>query len=422
MKIWLMNHYATSMFRDKAGRHYWFAKELEKREHDVTVFCASTYLNNDKSVDMHGKRFITQYDDKTQFVFVKTTPYSGNGRDRVKNMASFFFGLLKTTEHYIKQAAKPDVIIASSVHPLTMVAGIRIAKRLEVPCICEVRDLWPEAIFTFGKAGEKSLLGRLLVAGEHWIYRKADALVFTKEGDTDYLKEHGWTTEQGGDIGMEKCYYINNGVNLKGYQEQSTTEILDDADLLDESKFNVIYTGTVRPVNNVDNMLDCAKLLKGKICYNNVQFLIYGDGSETEKLRRRVTDEALENVKLKGFVARKYMPYVLSKSAVNILNYSQNQFNWTRGNSSNKLFEYMASGKPIISTVRMGYSIINKYHCGIELDKCTPEALTEAIMHFHDMTPAERQRYGRNAAEGVKNFDFDTLTDKLMGVIESVTA
>ena len=30
MKIWLMNHYATSMYRDKAGRHYWFAKKLEK--------------------------------------------------------------------------------------------------------------------------------------------------------------------------------------------------------------------------------------------------------------------------------------------------------------------------------------------------------------------------------------------------------
>lgn len=59
MKIWLMNHYATSMFRDKAGRHYWFAKELEKRGHDVTVFCASTYLNNDKSVDMHGGQMMS---------------------------------------------------------------------------------------------------------------------------------------------------------------------------------------------------------------------------------------------------------------------------------------------------------------------------------------------------------------------------
>ena len=420
MNIWLMNHYAADMFRDKAGRHYWFAKKLEQRGHTVTVFCASTYLNKSESIDMNDKKWLVQKDGNTPFVFVATSVYKANGIDRVKNMVTFYRNLYPAAKGYIEQNGKPDVIIASSVHPLTMVAGIRIAKKHKIPCICEVRDLWPEAIFTFGKAREKSLLGRLLVAGEHWIYRKADALVFTKEGDTDYLKEHGWTTAQGGDIDQKKCYYINNGVNLKAYQEQISTEVLDDADLLDESKFNVIYAGTVRPVNNVGNMLDCAKLLIGKTCYNDVQFLIYGDGNELEKLRQRVTDEALENVKLKGFVARKYMPYVLSKCSVNILNYAQNQFNWTRGNSSNKLFEYMASGKPIISTVHMGYSIINKYRCGTELDECTPEALAEAIMRFHDMTQAERQQYGRNAAEGVKDFDFDILTDKLMATVESV--
>lgn len=420
MNIWLMNHYAADMFRDKAGRHYWFAKKLEERGHTVTVLCASTYLNKSESIDMNGQKWLVQKDGDTPFVFVETSIYKANGIDRIKNMFTFYHNLYPAARGYIKQNGKPDVIVASSVHPLTMVAGIQIAKKLKVPCICEVRDLWPEAIFTFGKAGEKSLLGRLLVAGEHWIYRKANALIFTKEGDTDYLKEHKWTTEQGGDVDLKKCHYINNGVNIKAYQEQIATEVLDDTDLLDKSKFNVIYAGTVRPVNNVGNMLDCAKILKSNTDYSDIQFLIFGDGSELEKLRQRVTDESLVNVKLKGFAQRKYMPYVLSKSSVNILNYAQNQFNWTRGNSSNKLFEYMASGKPIISTVHMGYSIINKYHCGVELDECTPEALAEAVEQFHDMTAAERQQYGRNAAEGAKDFDFDTLTDKLMCVIESV--
>ena len=31
------------------------------------------------------------------------------------------------------------------VHPLTLVAGIKIGKKLKVPCICEIRDLWPES-------------------------------------------------------------------------------------------------------------------------------------------------------------------------------------------------------------------------------------------------------------------------------------
>lgn len=422
MNIWLMNHYAADMFRDKAGRHYWFAKKLEERGHTVTVFCASTYLNKAESIDMNGQKWLVQKDGNTPFVFVQTSVYKANGLDRVKNMVTFYRNLYPAAKGYVKQYGKPDVIVASSVHPLTMVAGIRIAKKLKIPCVCEIRDLWPEAIFTFGKAKPNSILGRVLLAGEHWIYRKADALIFTKEGDTDYLKEQGWTTEQGGDIDLKKCHYINNGVNLKVYREQIATDVLDDPDLLDASKLNVIYAGTVRPVNNVGNMLDCAKLIKAKSGYSDVQFLIYGDGSELEKLRQRATDESLDNVKLKGFVARKYMPYVLSKSSVNILNYAQNQFNWTRGNSSNKLFEYMASGKPIISTVHMGYSIIDKYRCGVELDECTPEALADAIVQFHDMSSDERQQYGHNAAEGAKDFDFNTLTDKLMDVIESVMA
>ncbi|MDI9493314.1 MAG: glycosyltransferase [Bacillota bacterium] len=99
--------------------------------------------------------------------------------------------------------------------------------------------------------------------------------------------------------------------------------------------------------------MDAAALLEDD---NDIQFLIYGDGSEKEVLEKRIVDEGLSNVKMKGFINKQFIPYILSKSSVNIFNYSQSKYNWARGNSSNKLFEYMASGKPIISTVKMGYS------------------------------------------------------------------
>ena len=421
MNIWLMNHYATSMYRDKAGRHYWFAKKLEKEGHRVTVFCATTFLNNNEAIDTGKSKYLIEESEGTPFVFVKTTKYSGNGIDRVKNMVTFFLNLMPTAKKIAKKQGKPDVIVASSVHPLTMVAGILLARKMKRPCICEIRDLWPEAIFSFGKSREKSFIGKLLIKGEHWIYKNADALIFTKEGDTDYLKEKAWTTDQGGDIDLKKCHYINNGVDLEAYVKQISTEVLEDEDLTAGEAFNVVYAGTVRPVNNVGNLLDCAKVLKGKSEYENVQFLIFGDGSELEALRKRAIDEKLDNVKLKGFVPRKYMPYILSKSSVNILNYSQNEYNWTRGNSSNKLFEYMASGRPVISTVKMGYSIIYKYGCGVELDECTPECLAEAIMRFHDMSAEEYTKMGDNAFDGAKDFDFDVLTKKLLNVIQEVT-
>lgn len=420
MKVWLMNHYASNMFRDKAGRHYWFAQQLIERGYDVTVFCSTTLVNGEELLSTGSKKLEVKETEGIPFVFVKTIPAQGNGIKRVENMGLFYKNLFPATKAYASEHGKPDVIVASSVHPLTMVAGIQIAKRMQVPCICEIRDLWPEAIFSFGKTTEKSLLGRVLIKGEHWIYKKANALIFTKEGDTDYLRERKWTTAQGGDIDLGKCHYINNGVDIAACEERSKTMQLDDPDLNDESKFNVTYVGTIRPVNNVGNLLDTAKLLKAKGGYDDVQFLIYGDGGQLAELQERVKTEQLENVKMKGFVNRQYVPYILSRSSVNMLNYAQNQYNWTRGNSSNKLFEYMASGKPIISTVHMGYSIIKRYDCGVELDEDTPEALAKQIMRFHDMGTAELDKIGKNAREGANDFDFSVLTDKLIKVIESV--
>jgi len=408
------------MYRDKAGRHYWFAQQLKEKGYDVTVFCSTTLVNGEELLSTGKDKLAVKDADGIPFVFVKTIPAQGNGIKRIENMGLFYKNLFPATKAYAAKYGKPNVILASSVHPLTMVAGIQIAKKMKIPCICEIRDLWPEAIFSFGKTTEKSLLGRVLIKGEHWIYKRADALIFTKEGDTDYLKERKWTTAQGGDIDLGKCHYINNGVDIAACEERSRTMQLDDLDLNDESKFNITYVGTIRPVNNVGNLLDTAKLLKDKGGYDDVQFLIYGDGGQLAELQERVKNEKLDNVKMKGFVNRQYVPYILSKSSINMLNYAQNQYNWTRGNSSNKLFEYMASGKPIISTVHMGYSIIKRYKCGVELDEDTPEALAQQIMRFHDMSTAERDEIGRNAREGANDFDFSVLTGKLIKVIESV--
>ena len=409
------HHFINSSFSYLSLPRY-----IIKRGYEVTVFCSTTLVNGEQFHDTEGKKYTVKFVDGIPFAFVKTSPAHGNGVKRIANMGIFFKNLFPATKSYCKKTGKPDVIIASSVHPLTMVAGIKIAKKMNIPCICEIRDLWPEAIFQFGKAKEKSILGKMLIRGEHWIYRKADALIFTKEGDTDYLKERGWTTEQGGDINLSKCNYINNGVDIEACDYRSNNIQLDDPDLNDDTKFNVTYVGTIRPVNNVGNLLDAAKILQQKRGYDDVQFLIFGDGDQLPILQERVKAEALKTVKLKGVVNRQFVPYILSKSSVNMLNYAQRQYNWTRGNSSNKLFEYMASGKPIISTVHMGYSIIRKYKCGVELDDDTAEALAEEIMRFHDMSIAERTEMGQNARDGAKDFDFPVLTEKLVAVIESV--
>lgn len=415
-RIWIMNHYATDMFFNQGGRHYWFAENLIKNGYETTIFCANTRHNSDDIVDLKNEKYLIKSTNDIPFVFVPTTPYAGNGASRVKNMVSFYKNLFPVTKEYAKKYGKPDVILASSVHPLTLVAGIKIAKKFGIPCICEVRDLWPEAIFAFNKSKEKSILGRTLVAGEHWIYKNANALVFTKEGDTDYIKEKKWDTGQGGKINLDKCFYINNGIDIEAFNQNIKDFVVDDPDL-NSDKFNVVYAGSIRPVNDVGKIVSAARLLKVQ---SDIQFLVYGDGNQRQMLEQQIKDEGLTNVKMKGYINKKYIPYILSKANVNILNYSQTQYNWARGNSSNKLFEYMASGKPVISTVKMGYSIIDKYNCGLELEKSTPEDLATAILKIKNMSVEEYKTIGQNARKGAEDFDFNILTKKLMDVIESV--
>lgn len=414
--IWIWNHYATDMFFDEGGRHYSFAKYLLKERYNPVIFCSSEGHNNSYGVEIEKGVYRTKQKNDIKFVFIKTSKYEGNGISRIRNMFSFYWNIKKAAKQYARSNGSPDIILASSVHPLTLIAGIKAAKKFGVKCICEIRDLWPEAIFAFNRVKEKSIFGRSLEYGEHKIYKKADALIFTKEGDINYLLEKKWDNGQGGDIDLSKVHYINNGVDVSTFNRLVSEKEYHDVDL-ETDKFTVIYVGAIRPVNNVGSIIEAAKLLlKDK----DIQFLIFGGGNQEDEIRYRVSSEGIDNVKMKGFVNKQYIPNILSKSSVAILNYSGTLYNWSRGNSSNKLFEYMAAGKPIISTVKMGYSIIDKYKCGVELERDTPEELARAILVIKNMGEAEYQQMSENAKRGAEEFDYPVLTDKLLGVIKSL--
>jgi len=418
VNLWILHHYASLPNLNGHIRPYRFAKHLLRHDINTTIFAASFQHFSGYNLINDSRDYLYQKtEDGIPYVFINTPSSEAGFMARIKNMLSFYFGMMGISNKYADKYGKPDVILASSPQPLAMVAGIKLAKKYNVPCICEVRDLWPEAVFNVSdRLKENSVMGKALVAGEHWIYKHADAMVFTKEGDTDYLKEHRWTTESRGDIDLNKCFYINNGIELKEYEEEISTCTFKDSDLEDNS-FKIVYAGAIRPVNNVGNILDAAKLLSDE---SDIKILIYGDGNERESLEKRVQEEKITNVIFKGFVEKKYIPYILSKSSINLLNYSSENYNWSRGNSSNKLFEYLASGRVVISTVKTGYSIIQKYQCGVEMNRQTPQGLADAIMFIKKLDPEKYQKYCKNAKKGAADFDYGILSDKLLNVIRFV--
>lgn len=410
--IWIWNHYATNMIEDKAGRHYWLAENLILKGYNPTIFCASTLHNTDNNIDTEGNIYIQKESEDIPFVIVKTPHYSGNGKKRIINMISFYMNLFPTAKEYANKYGKPDVILASSVHPLTLVAGIKIAKKFGIPCICEVRDLWPESIVAYGSLKRNSVIAKILYLGEKWIYKNADYVIMTWEGGKQYIIDQGWDKQ----IDLNKIKHISNGVVINSFDKNCQDRVIIDSDLDDNNFKNLIYAGSIRKVNNLGLLLDAAKIIQD---YDQkIRFLIYGSGNEKETLERKCKDEGINNVIFKGRVEKKMVPSILKRSYANILHNSSTSLD-KYGQSQNKFFEYLAAGRAIIQTYTTGYSILEKYNCGISAVTQKPEKIAEIILEVcKDNEKAEQM--GQNARKAAYEFDFTKLTDKLIKVIKNV--
>lgn len=409
--VWIMNHYAGTTYFDKGGRHYNFAKYLKQAGYEPVVFCANskhgpaeTWFPDNALWHEH-----TAEEIGVPFAFVKARTYTGNGKQRVLNMLDFYRNVKKVAKEYAAKHGKPDVIYASSVHPLTLVAGIQLAKRFGVKCVCEVRDLWPESLVAHGPLKRNSLLARALYTGEKWIYKKADRLIFTMEGGSDYIQEQGWEKA----VSLSKVCHINNGVDLPAFDANRETYQAGDPDLNNPELYTVVYAGSIRRTNNLGLILDAAK----EITDPRIRFLIWGDGDELPALRRRVEEEHIENVAFKGQVGKMYVPSIISRADLNLVHWVMSDIQ-RFGVSYNKLFEYLAAGRPIFSTVRPRYSIVEENRCGADTEGFSPKELAAGIQRLASLPPGELDQMGRNAREAARKYDFRSLTAKLVEVIE----
>lgn len=417
--IWLMNHYASHMLFDKGGRHYFISKYLNSAGFNAVVFCANikNYSTEDRYIDSENiweEKLAEEI--QTPFIFVKARKYKGNGKQRILNMIDFYANVQKAAVEYAEKNGKPDVILASSVHPLTLLAGLKLAKRFGVKCISEIRDLWPESIVAYSTRWTRDHpLMKLLYAGEKRIYKKSDYVVMTWPGGYDYIVERGWQT----DIPESKVIHISNGVDLDQFNANVRDHPFEDEAFHDPDHKVFVYTGSVRKVNNLGVLVEAARILRER-GVDQARIVVFGDGDELEALAAKAEQWNLENIVFKGRVAKQFVPSILSQSYVSILHNSSTALD-RFGQSQNKFFEYLAAGRPILMTYSVGHSVIKKYGCGIELDQQTPEAIAQAIEAFCAVDQSRYAQYCQNAAECAKRFDYQDLTNQLIQVINKCT-
>lgn len=403
--IWLVNKYAMPPQYEARLQTIKFAHYLTKMGHNVTIFACSIMHNLDIDLINDGSLYIERQYGDLRFVHIRSFHYDKTANfKRVLSEICFHYNLVRIANKF----KKPDVIVAAT-NALISNPVLSFAKKYGIKYITQSLDVWPDNFVDFGLVSSWNPIVKYLFWRTKKTYKESDVNVFSWSGCYRYMKNKKWDKDSGGPIDLSKVYYINNGVDLKDFNKWKTEYILDDEDLKLDKK-RIIYLGSIRLVNNVIQLIKAAEKLKDRA---DVEFLIYGNGEDREALINYCAAHGITNVKFKAkWTDPKFVPFILTHSYINILNYVSSDFG-KNGISSSKLFQYMASGRPIVCNIDIYECPIKKNNIGIAHAMQSEDDYADAIRTLLSMPKADYDAMCERARHAAQAFDYEFLTNKL---------
>jgi glycosyltransferase involved in cell wall biosynthesis len=173
----------------------------------------------------------------------------------------------------------------------------------------------------------------------HWASRQSSIkliVAVTESLRADFVKQFN--------IPSEKTLTLPNGVELERFSCSITKESARQQLGLAQDGALVVYTGKVSPEKGVDTLVKAAAWLQ------DVQIVIVGGTASTnEQLRLLVDEIGIGNVKLVEFVPPSEIALYL-KAADVLVSPQSAKYAHSTYTSPLKLFEYMASGRPIVAS------------------------------------------------------------------------
>lgn len=401
-KVWLINGDAMPPSIEPRMQTIKLAHYLGLLGFDVTIFASSILHNMDINLIKDGAPYLEKRYGDIHFVHINSHMYHKNDFHRVWSWILFRYRLKKYAYHF----PKPDVVVQGGSVLFGFMSKRFFKHSMKAKYIVQVLDLQPESLVEVNILSANNPIIHIMRFCEKQFYKGADELVFSMEGAKDYIIEHKWNKEQGGPIDLKKVHYINNGVDLRDFDENKVKYIIDDDDLKNPLTNKVIYIGSIRYANNVFQLILAAEQLQKR---KDIVFIIYGNGEERTLIQEYCISHNLSNVIIKDkWVEPKYVPYIVSQARVNILNYHPGGFGHY-GGSQSKMFQYMASGKPICCNIKMDYCPINQYNLGIADNFSSSIEYSEAIKYLVDLPEPEYSLMCERSRIAATNFDYKYL-------------
>ncbi|MDX3245462.1 glycosyltransferase family 4 protein [Streptomyces sp. ME18-1-4] len=403
MRIWIFNHYAAPPDCAAGTRHYELGRVLAAEGHDVTVFASSfSHFSLREERLAPGEKVAARTIDGVRFRWVRTPPYRGNGHRRVLNMAHYAARVLSTQ----RELDRPDVIVGSSVHLAAVLAAWLAACGRRARFVVEVRDLWPQTLIDMGALRANGLPARLLRLVESFCCRRASAVICLLPGAARYLQARG--------VPADKIHYVPNGIadfpRPRDPDQPADPNIADPgnqaADLIDrirrfrkEGCLTAGYIGSHGPANGVETIVAAAAELRAA-GRPRVAVVMVGDGQEKAACERLAHRHGLDNVLFWPPVPKQAVPAVLAELDVTLF-CLRDVAVFKYGLSSNKLFDYLASGKPVLFASNAPGGPVRESGGGVCVPAESPADMAGALAELAAMSEAEREQMGERGRRWV---------------------
>ena len=204
-----------------------------------------------------------------------------------------------------------------------------------------VQDIFPENAAYIGSA--KGIVYKILSAEQRYAYRHADQIITISEDMKELLIEKGADSQK-----TEVVYNWSYTDSLYRYEDVYSEKI---AKFLPTSKFNVVYAGNIGAMQNVDVVVETAKLMQDE---EDVHFHIFGDGMYKERLQHEA--EGLSNISFWPMQPSELAPSIYAMADVNVIPLAPNIY---RTALPSKTATCIACGKPIVFCIGRESKLLN---------------------------------------------------------------
>lgn len=399
----LLIHQAFVSPKESGGtRHYELARHAVKQGQAFTIVASDlSYLTGQPTIARAGGLFKEEELEGVRVLRAYTYPSLHRSFAwRVVSFLSFMF----TSVWAGLRAGPVDLVMGTSPPIFQGVSAWLVATLRRRPFLLEIRDLWPEFAIELGVL-KNPLLIKLSLWLERFLYSQAVHLIVNSPAYRDYLIDKG--------IPEAKITLIPNGVDTHMFDPKASGERIRK-DLGLNGHFIVTYAGALGLANDIQTILRAAERLREQ---SNIHFLLVGDGKERAQLQEMARQLELPNVTFTGICPKSEIAEILAASDACIA--CLKDIPMFRTTYPNKVFDYMAAGRPTILAIDgVIRKVIEAAGGGLFVPPGNDTALAQAV---HDLSrDRQKARAVGTAARTyvVKHFDRHEQAVQFMSCVE----